>query len=70
MVSISLAFTENVKVEGVNLVPNVLVIQEKLSQVAQILRVYFLLFSIKLKHRECIVPVDFISRRAPDIAAS
>jgi len=69
MVAISLPFTKNVKVEGVNLVPDVLMIQEKLGQVAQILRVYFLLLGIELKHRECLVSVDLISRRAPDIAA-
>ena len=69
MITIGLTLTEHVKVEGINLIPNVLVIEEKLGDVAQIFRVDLLLFCIKFKHAHCIISVNLVTRRAPDIAA-
>ena len=61
MVAISVALAQNVEVESVDLVPNVLMIQEKFRQVAQVLRVHLLLLGIKFEHRNLLVAVDLIT---------
>ena len=61
VVAIWLTLAKDIKVESVDLIPNVLMIQEKLGDVAQVLRVNFLLFRIELKHAHCVIPVDLIT---------
>ena len=50
VVAILAAFTQYVKVESVNFVPNVFVIEEEFGDVTEVLSVDLLLLCIKLKH--------------------
>lgn len=50
VVAVRFALAKNVKVKGVNLKRNVLVVEEELGYVTQILRVNFLLLRIKLEN--------------------
>ena len=69
MVPIGLSFTEYIKVESVNLIPDVLMIEEKFGYVTQVLSVDLLLLCVELKHTNFIVAVNLITWRAPYIAS-
>jgi hypothetical protein len=69
MIAILLFLAQDVEVEGIDLVPNVLMIQEKLGQVTEILGIDLLLLGIELKHGQSFIPIDLVSWWASDIAA-
>ena len=57
------AFTENIEEEKVDIIEKSLVIQEELSQVAQILAEQLFLLAVNLKHWDIGIAVDLISWR-------
>lgn len=65
VIAVGLALTQDVKVKGVDLVPDVLVVKEEFGQVAQVLCVDLLLLGVEFKHREGLVPVDLVAWRTP-----
>ena len=69
VIAVGLAFTKHIEVEGINLIPNVLVIEEKLGDIAQVFRVNLLLLRVKLKHADLVISVYLITWRAPYVAS-
>ena len=60
---------EHIKVESVYLIPDVLMVEEKLGYVTQVLSVDLLLFGIELKHTHRLISVNLIAWRAPHITS-
>ena len=69
VVAIRTALTQYVKVESVDFVPNVFVIEEEFGDVTEVLSVDLLLLCIKLKHWQSFVSVNLITRWTPDITS-
>lgn len=61
MISHGIVLTEDIKVEGVDVVVQGLVIEKELGNEAQVLTVGLLVLSVHLKHRDAVISVDLVA---------
>ena len=65
MVAVWLAFTEHVKIEGINFIPNVLVIKEELDEETEVLTIDLVGVAVHLEHGHAVLAVYLDPGRVP-----